>query len=299
MPYEFNPNWMTDAPSQPENPSVIPPEQLQALPPMPQEQAPMAAPATLNANGIPTMGTPGTQTTQFQGEAQPTTRYVPHVAPQSLPWWIKQYNQIRQDQQQQAEIQAQVSQMMDGIQPRSNEEAMRAIEMAQRLEGQIGYASDIKAGVPVPQAIAKWGAKMSPQTVNAMASIEKLKANPLMSPSGPITAHPISTPEGNVIGYSAAGPRGQMFTKFNQPEKTISPDSRARNYMQQITQIDKRLDSTPRSERAPLIEQRKKLQDAIDELMKPKSRPKVGDVVNGHVFLGGAPAAPASWKEEE
>lgn len=65
-----------------------------------------------------------------------------------LPWWTIAYEQEKQKM-------AEEERMRQLVQSVPFEQQSKAIERARRLQGSLGFAADIKAGVPVVQALAR------------------------------------------------------------------------------------------------------------------------------------------------
>lgn len=144
--YAYNPNWMDE--TAPAEGQIFDPA---TMAPAPTEDLAANVPAPVSVEPVstaPQMGTPGTMTVQLQGQA-PVTTQVPHIGPQPLPWWIAE--QDRAANEMRIKRQAQQEAMMQ-----TNE----AYTRAKQLEGQLGFAADIQAGVPMPTALAKWMPKI-------------------------------------------------------------------------------------------------------------------------------------------
>lgn len=149
MPLEYNPDWLNQTP--PPEGQVFDPDTM-TPPPEEAPNPPGVARATGEMFGppmpAPEMGQPGTMTIQRAGQAPVTTR-VRQIAPQPLPWWMAQQDEELRNQriQEQARQEAQM-------------QTNQAYVRAKQLEGQLGFAADIQAGVPMPTALAKWMPKI-------------------------------------------------------------------------------------------------------------------------------------------
>jgi hypothetical protein len=56
----------------------------------------------------------------------------------------------------------------------------KALEMATKLEGALGFDADRKAGVPIMEALQKWGHKMYPNNPSALHAFGKAPAMPFV-----------------------------------------------------------------------------------------------------------------------
>lgn len=56
----------------------------------------------------------------------------------------------------------------------------KALEMATKLEGQLGFDADRKAGVPIMEALQKWGHKIYPNNPSALHAFAKAPAMPFV-----------------------------------------------------------------------------------------------------------------------
>ena len=347
--YQLNPDLFGmgyRGPTQPPDPSlglgqsepVLAPPEAFSGPMDGGEQAPNdvgTAPVPAGPTGPPMQGMPGTQTTQFQGEASPTTRYVP-IGPRQgeMPAWYNNYETERKAflAQRKAENEAwSMAQQMA-----ANKELEASYTKAMQLEGSLGFAAAVQAGVPVQQALAQYAPKMywnnpsaSSHALTGLASNAARQSRmnePLWSKTvdgtrfaggggmttralpdvgsgepgtGPIEARPI-TLGGEQIGSAVGGKRGGLHVQYNKEEDQLSKTAQINVLHRRVTSLDKRIDDASKSERIPLESQRAKLEAQIDELMnqKPRSKPKVGDVVNGFRYKGGPANSQKSWEEE-
>lgn len=287
--------------------------------------APPALPPVL------TEGTPGTMTTQFQGESQPTTRLVPHVAPQPLPSWLIDYDRERKAFLDERRAQDEAWQMAQRM--AANKEMEVAYTKAMQLEGQLGFAADVKAGVPMPQALSKWAPKMywnnPSQSERAMEAV--MKANepafrptettvggtrliqtspnrfqiPPIGPStdtGPIEARPVMV-GGQQVGSAVPGQRGAVHV-IPQPREPrgLTASERISAIRLEMEALDKEIDNE--RDRAVIAqlqakknELRKELSAIRTEPAKSKSAPKVGEVISGYRYKGGPPSKKESWEK--
>lgn len=109
--------------------------------------------------------------------------------------------------------------------------ANQAVEKAMRLEGQLGFAADVKSGMPITDAMKRWAPKMywnSPANMLGLARLQeqqKMNAARLSQmaqsklPSGPITAQEIRTPQGEVVARFVPGQGGHKYMLPVKPEQ--------------------------------------------------------------------------------
>lgn len=131
----------------------------------PSQPSSITQPAAPGPSVIPQTGGPGTIT---YGE---TVVKPEKVTQQPLPWWYQDYlnkEQATVDREKAAQREAdarywaeqEFKKRVGNIVPRSMAEAVAASKEMSKIEGQLGMQYDIRAGVPVEQALAKWGGKI-------------------------------------------------------------------------------------------------------------------------------------------
>jgi hypothetical protein len=122
-------------------------------------------------------------------------------------------------------------------------EAGKAIEMATRLEGILGFDADVKSGVPTTDALRKWAPKMyfnhpgavsrlvqppftpgvtnvgDERLIQTSPNRYQLLPKPMPTDIGPLNARPIQTPEGKVLGYGLATKSG-LHPRWNTEDKS-------------------------------------------------------------------------------
>jgi len=89
--------------------------------------------------------------------------------------------------------------------------AMKASEAAIQLEGQLGYAADVKAGVPEMQALTRWAPKIyhrNPAVVAHLMQANKPAFQPeeITLPSG----QKVTRVSPNRVSYAPKGPRTEL-----------------------------------------------------------------------------------------
>lgn len=131
----------------------------------PSQPSSITQPAAPGPSVIPQTGGPGTIT---YGE---TVVKPEKVTQQPLPWWYQDYlnkEQATVDREKAAQREAdarywaeqEFKKRVGNLVPRSMAEAVAASKEMSKIEGQLGMQYDIRAGVPVEQALAKWGGKI-------------------------------------------------------------------------------------------------------------------------------------------
>lgn len=103
------------------------------------------------------------------------------AAPQPLPWWIQQADEVAEQRRQEADLQQR-------IQQDTSAQAGRGIERAIQLEGVLGFDADRKRGIPVQEALMKWGPKMYFRNPSAVARMARDFARPQPQPFVPTEA---------------------------------------------------------------------------------------------------------------
>lgn len=148
------------------------------------QESPVASPGDMTP---PEIGTPTVTVMGADAWRQPTPgpaglsgnalimRGGTPTAPQPFSAGFDQYNREREQFLEQKRI--------EDIGLRAGPFADQAIERAMRLEGQLGLASDIKAGVPMPQALMKWAPKIywkNPQGLSSLIRAEQAMKPPFL-----------------------------------------------------------------------------------------------------------------------
>lgn len=175
-------------------------------------------------------------------------------------------------------------------------EANKAIEMATRLEGVLGFDADVKAGVPTTEAIKKWAPKMyfnhpgavsrliqpafAPGITNVgderliQTSPNRYQLLPKPTPTdvGPLNARPIQTPEGKILGFGLPSKSG-IHTKWNADEKSLAKTSdMIHAYNAQLRSLDKAIESAgfagDKARETKYQTQRDGVLSALDQLTK-------------------------------
>lgn len=145
-------------------------------------------------------------------------------------------------------------------------DANKAIEMATRLEGVLGFDAEVKSGVSTLEALKKWAPKMyfnnpgavsklmQPDFKPGITNVEdqrliqtspnryQLIPKPDGTNSGDIQAIPITTPEGKQLGYgvrSKSGVHTRWDTTGNNAPK---PSVMIQGYNAQLRSIDKAIE---------------------------------------------------------
>lgn len=213
--------------------------------------------------------------------------------------------------------------------------ALKAAEGAIQLEGNLGYASDVKAGVPEMQALQKWAPKMyhrNPAVAAHLAqapfqptvkevgghqliqtSPNRFQLAPQGQPAGPIEAQSVMGPGGEALpGVTAIRGRGGSVHVI--PEKAQGPGPTQLGMLvnHQLNDIGLQLrdvgaeggiaENSP--EHKALLQKQKKFRADLERITeealagtKKVAHPKVGEVRNGYRFKGGDPKKQSSWEK--
>jgi hypothetical protein len=146
-------------------------------------------------------------------------------------------------------------------------EAGKAIDMATRLEGILGFDADVKSGVPTTDALSKWAPKMyfnhpgavsrlvqppftpgvtnvgDERLIQTSPNRYQLLPKPMPTDIGPLNARPIQTPEGKILGFGLPSKSG-IHTKWNADEKSLAKTSdMIHAYSAQLRSLDKAIES--------------------------------------------------------
>lgn len=181
----------------------------------PSQPSSITQPAAPGPSVIPQVGGPGTIT---YGE---TVVKPEKVTQQPLPWWYQDYlnkEQATVDREKAAQREAdarywaeqEFKKRVGNLVPRSMAEAVAASKEKSKIEGQLGMQYDIKAGVPVEQALAKWG---------GMIWSDKM---PLAGGQARRTV-PTGPPEVHVVHGKPFIRSGQGWLPVNSPEDIPKP----------------------------------------------------------------------------
>lgn len=175
-------------------------------------------------------------------------------------------------------------------------EAGKAIEMATRLEGMLGFDADVKSGISTLEAIKKWVPKMyfnhpgavsrlmqpafSPGVTNVdgerliQTSPNRYQLLPKSATTdvGPLNARPIMTPEGKVLGFGLPSKSG-IHTKWNADEKSLAKTSdMIHAYNAQLRSLEKAIETAgfagDKAKETKYQGQRDEVLSALDQLTK-------------------------------
>lgn len=132
-----------------------------------EAQEAQGLPSTMSTNPLQ-MGPRGSAITGNPsipyGESRPSVPTAPGDA-----WWIEKPSQV--DNRIDYDARNRKEDIKEILRAASFKDANKAIEQAMRMEGQFGFDADIKAGVPVMDALRKWGGKLSYNNPGALASM--------------------------------------------------------------------------------------------------------------------------------
>lgn len=144
-------------------------------------------------------------------------------------------------------------------------DANKAIEMATRLEGVLGFDAEVKSGVSTLEALKKWAPKMYFNNPGAVSKLMQPDFKPGItnvgdqqliqtSPNryqivpkattntGNIQAVPIMTPEGKQLGYGVPSPHGVHTRWDTQGNNAPKPSVMIQGYNAQLRSIDKAIE---------------------------------------------------------
>lgn len=232
-----------------------------------------------------------------EGQGIRLTGGLPFKPEGPLPWWTIAYEQEKQKMAEEERIRQLVQSVPFAQQS-------KALESAMRLEGNLGFAADIKAGVPIQQALAKHAGKIYYNAPSAhVAAMRQLTRPP--SEAGYTLGQEFPIAGGRVI---ATGPKSGQFVPEN-TEKIISPDrqlSVINATIKGLTDEAEMADEARKAEiQADLLQLRRQQRGLVRQVTERpsaaartgKSAPAIGTVVRGYEFIGGDPSKKESWKK--
>jgi hypothetical protein len=135
----------------------------------------------------------------------------PAMQPQALPQWMVEQEAGRREIQDRERIR----EMLQGV---PADQSLQGLEMAIRLEGALGFQSDVQAGEDPGKAIVKWAPKLYFQHPQAMAQgIRELRTQEPIVRQFPGTKIPDAVQMGNQIRWAPASAMEEEFTPTMKP----------------------------------------------------------------------------------
>lgn len=180
------------------------------------------------------------------------------AAPQPLPSWIVEADAVAEQRRQEAELQQRMQQ-------ETSAQAGRGIERAMQLEGVLGFDADRKRGIPVQEALMKWGPKMYFRNPSAVARMVRDANRPQPQP-------PFIPTEAEVGGQRLIQMSPNRFQMVRPPKpppsQELSSSQKLQVYKAQLSALDQPMKDALGDEDAlkPIVAQRDALVEAIAQL---------------------------------
>lgn len=244
-----------------------------------------------------------------------------------LPWWMTPQAMIKPMAPSQSQMQAVQDYTSRMAQRGHLKEAQAAVDSSMRFLGMRGLERDVQAGIPYTEALSRHLPYLSwnnPQQALAYSKIIHQSAPPI--PFGPVRSQPVLDDQGQPIPGAVATPgasgRGPVV-HWNREQKPAMTTAQQRLILNDTikdkgAEIDDAqtagyaIPDKDKSAKAANDQKISALKAEQSELRKRRSAigaeakakaessnkaPKVGDIIDGHRFLGGDPSKRGSWQK--